>query len=152
MTWLLDKPFHFVSPHSLEACEQRLSDKSARQPGYFAPRSAILITLNDENDHIAFELDRDMGRGLYAKVAGHLKQDQDNDRQVVVSGKGRIPRMTFFLQLYFCCVSLLLAFVFRSVPFLAIIFGFGALMALSFMRTTFNNRNNLVQQVIQTLG
>jgi hypothetical protein len=149
MVRLLDRSFRFTTSHSLERCKELLEHQSKRSTHLFASKRSILVATSYREDALLFELNRDVGRGLYAVVRGSISKDADG--RCVVLGKGSVGRSTLLVTLYMVVIGSVLAFAFRFVPIMLIFIMPAPILALAFLFLSVNNRNYLISVVTDAL-
>ena len=149
MVAFLEKHFEFTSSLPMDVCVLQLKAQSTRKASFFASRQAILVRISDDVNGKTFIVDRDWGQNLYAEVHGQLRENPDGS--VYVSGFGRISLFSFLFTIFFSITVFFIVYYLNAPVFLV----FGLLMIganLMLLLLTFNNRNNLIYIVEQTLS
>jgi hypothetical protein len=72
MVAFLEKHFQFTTSLSMDECVTRLEAKSKRGSGWLASKRDILVHVYNDANEKKFDLDRDVGKSLYAEVQGQL--------------------------------------------------------------------------------
>jgi len=149
MVAFLEKHFEFTSPLSIEECAVRLQAQSKRGSGWLASRRDILVHVSDDENGKKFDLNRDVGKNLYAEVLGQLQKDGNGS--VHVKGFGRIPLIFFLGLCWFFVWACIIAYAMRAIPLLSACVFLSSIFLLIFWAMIIKNRNNLIKLVYQTL-
>ncbi len=148
MVAFLEKHFEFTTPLSISECVDRLRDKSTRGYGLFASKRDIRVNIAQPSYGTSFDLNRDVGRSLYAEVFGEFSRENDITR---VKGFGRMPLSIFIMFVWMCFISCFIMYALRNLDWIPLIFSTGIVMGVIFFIITLKNRDNLIKIVKQTL-
>lgn len=133
----------------MDVCVERLKAESKRGTGWLASGRDILVRVLDDAEGKEFSLDRDAGRNLWAEVEGHLRKIDEHS--VFVSGSGKISLFVFIASLWFVTWSIIIAYAFRNMAEMSILFSAFGLMPFMFLYLTIRNLNDLIRVVYKAL-
>ena len=146
---IIDKPFAYLLPLSLEECVQIIEDNFPKRGLWDSPH-IVLDEISLEEDAITFRLLQCKGRGLYTEL--HAVVRTGDSGGVVFQGYARIPLAS---MIWMCCSAMMLVFfalVFRAIPFLALCLLLFSGLALEFIRLSYKSRKQLIAATRDVFG
>ncbi|MBA3869851.1 MAG: hypothetical protein H0X30_11960 [Anaerolineae bacterium] len=159
MVAFLEKHFEFTTTLTMDKCVARLLAKSKRGTGSLASRRDIMVHVYDDANGKKFDLNRDVGKNLYAEVQGQLKRNVNGSVHIKgfgripfeIKGFGHIPLFFFLITGWFFVWSCIFAYAMRFVPLFSVGMFLSSIFLLILWIMTVRNRNDLVKIVYQTL-
>jgi hypothetical protein len=100
---MLNKPFKFISLYPIEESVYRIRTYALQWDYPFGSVDVRFTYNSDQN--VEFELHRDAGKNLKAEIRGTIYLNERHE--VVVEGRGEIPRFILFFLSFFIFIILL---------------------------------------------
>jgi hypothetical protein len=145
----LKKSFSFVSPFSLEQCDEALQQFHA-----YRHQVKLLDSSIPDNGIQQYRLDRHVTTGRnkigYAQV--ELQLSSLTDGTVNVNGHAKIFILQILFYIYFIVATLTFAYLVRGFLPLALFLLLFTFFSVRWLRMTFINRELLIQEIQHTLG
>ena len=130
---LLEMSFECHSMLTLQLCKELL-EQTYPQRKFLTGSEILLESISEEGDYLWFVLMQSRVRGIFVKM------------DAMVTATYVLTRHLFLLT-YFCVFSLLLVFVFRSIPLLSLLFACSCVLNIYFSVVTLRQRRVLIDNV-----
>jgi hypothetical protein len=145
----LKKSFSFVSPFSLEQCDEAL-----QQFHSYRHQIKLLDSSITDNGIRQYQLARHVttGRNKIGYAQAELRLLPLKDGTVDVNGFAKIFILQILFYTYFIVATLTFAYVFRGFLPLALFLLLFTFFSARWLRMTFINRELLIQEIQHTLG
>lgn len=149
MDLTLKKSFSFVSPFSLEQCDEALQQFHA-----YRHQVKLLDSSVTDNGIQQYRLDRHVttGRNKIGYAQAELRLLPLKDGTVDVNGYAKIFILQILFYTYFIVATLTFAYVFRGFLPLALFMLLFTYFSARWLRLVFINRELLIGEIKETLG
>lgn len=145
---MLSKSFECKTSLTPYECRTRIEEEYPQSWLVAYPRIRLDSITSDDDNSVSFSLMQSKIRGIYVKMDAKITY-KDSGSQI--EGEVNIPTHNLLLLIYFCVITLVLAFVFRPIPLLSLYLVFGFLMAISSLVITIHNRYMLINTLCDLL-